>query len=100
MSATSTSNIANKVWMMFKKFPKGLKITTLLLMACLAIIVVMMVSCGTTKAVVKNPRQSATTTISVTTTNPTSITTDVPLNLTLKHQGKKVVTDSLQNTNN
>ena len=70
------------------RLPRGYKVLTTILIASLAL-VYLLTACGTTKAVVKQPRQGSTTTISVTTSNPTSITTEVPLSVTLK---KKVDT--------
>lgn len=67
------------------RLPRGYKVLTTILIASLAL-VYLLTACGTTKAVVKQPRQGSTTTISVTTSNPTSITTEVPVSVTLKNQ--------------
>ena len=103
MNVTLITNIVNKVLAKLKESPKGLKlmIPVLISLLALALMYMMVISCGTTKAVVKQPRQGSTTTISVTTSNPTSISTEVPINLKVSSPSVSQKKDTLlfPNTN-
>lgn len=75
----------NSFWTWFKSKPVWLRAVISVLLAALAVFgSISLSSCGTTRAVVTNRAEATTTTIKITTNNPTSVdaSPDVDLSLT------------------
>lgn len=75
-------------WTWFKSLPIWLRVVIAALVAALAVFSSMsVVSCGTTRAVVSNRAEATTTTIKISTNNPTSVETSPDVKLEVLPDG-------------